>query len=72
MVITIEGVSVTPTWDTLQDAIRQMLDNEEGVIVRISRRDGGCSYRTAGEYDLEFCPRPTGDMVNVTLIVRQS
>ena len=72
MTITIEGASITPKWDTLQSAIREMLDNEEGRIVRIARRDKGCAYRDAGEYDLDFCPYPTGDMVTIVLVVRQS
>lgn len=71
MKITIEGSSVAPSWVTTQEYIRQALNlNKGSKLVRIARVDGGHNYHAHGEYNLDMLPMPSGDMVQVLLIVR--
>lgn len=72
MRITIDGASRTPTWEHLQACVRDMLDNEEGVFVRIARPYGGCNYRATGTYAIEFLPLPSGDIISIVLEVEPS
>lgn len=52
IVITITGVKLTPSWETLQRAIREATKDEQALLNRINRRDRGCDYRGLGSYDL--------------------
>jgi hypothetical protein len=67
--ITITGsIKFGPSWDALQTVVRSMVGDDEGVLVRIARRDGGVNYRaTAGVYDVTF--RTAGEEIPVTLTV---
>ena len=53
--IRIEGAKWTPSWVTLQKALREIYDAPEGLLTRIKRLDGRAGYRQPGEYVLQFC-----------------
>ena len=56
LTLTITGdVQYGPSWDALQTLIRGMVNDDEGVLTRIARRDAGANYRAkSGTYDLTF------------------
>jgi hypothetical protein len=57
--LTLAGLSLMPTWVTIQSLVRESL-NTEGRLTRIVRPDGGCNYRATGVYHATFTPS-TGD-----------
>ncbi len=54
MKITITDCKYTPSWETLEQVLREATDRLVGQIVRISRKDKGCGYREVGEYEVDF------------------
>ncbi len=52
MRITMTGCRQTPSWETLQDALRQATGDERALLTRISRDDNGANYRAPGVYTL--------------------
>jgi len=68
MEIKITGAKHAPSWEALQTVIRTSLADDTGRITRINRRDGGCSYRDKGTYDLTYIPE-VGDAIQIVLIV---
>ena len=72
MQIRIEGANHTPSWATLQDAIRESL-GDNGQLTRIARRDNGCDYRAPGEYEVDYrqTRKAGGDVVTVALTVER-
>lgn len=68
MTITMTGTAkYAPSWDALQTLLRSMVNDNEAVLTRIARRDGGVSYRDSGVYDLTL--RTEGREVPVELHV---
>lgn len=65
--ISITGVKQAPDWVTLEQLLRQSLGEENGILSRIARRDGGVDYQAPGTYDLRFTTHVDG--VEVTLVV---
>ena len=53
MRITIQGTLVAPKWETLQNVIRESMDDDTALLIRIARVDGGANYRSPGLYDLD-------------------
>ncbi len=65
--ITITGCELTPSWETLQQALREAINSDTALLTRIRRVDGGVDYRACGEYDL--CLRLDRVEIPVQLIV---
>lgn len=65
MQIMITGIKVAPSWNTLQNVIRQAL-HMEGRLTRIARPDGQSAYRALGDYALTFTPHD-GDAIDITV-----
>jgi len=70
MDITITHCRYAPRWETLQQMIRETTNEPEGLLVRISRIDGGCDYRAIGVYTLDFL-QSNGTILPITLKVKQ-
>lgn len=68
--ITIVGSSITSSWQTLQQLIRELL-NIEGRLTRIHRNDGNCNYHDKGDYTLTFTPN-IGDDTIIFLSVNEN
>lgn len=73
MKITFEGCRYTPSWTTLQSAIRETMGMDDetlhGRLTRIARRDRHCGYRDPGVYDVNFLT-DDGEDIEVELIVK--
>lgn len=54
MEITITHARYTPSWETLQQMIREATNEPNGRLIRINRTDRGVDYRSPGNYQLEF------------------
>jgi hypothetical protein len=59
MKITVEGAKHTPSWETLEKALNEMLvhpdrNEGEGRLIRIARLDEHGNYRAPGIYELNF------------------
>ena len=54
MQITITHCRYAPKWDSLQTVIREVVNDPDGTIIRIARKDNGCNYRSPGKYSLSF------------------
>ena len=54
MEITITNCQYAPTWESLEQVIKEATNKPEGRLVRISRDDNGVNYRAPGVYSLGF------------------
>jgi hypothetical protein len=54
MKITITNCRYAPSWNSLQQTIREATNEPTGVITLVDRRDKGIDYRQPGKYRVGF------------------
>lgn len=68
MEMTITHCRYAPKWETLNTLLREATP-QDGMLVRISRRNRGVDYRAPGVYDLGFL-QENGTVLPITLTVQ--